>query len=301
MPRVIDAGAVGACGLEDCIEALNAQGFRPYEEENLLQSAQWLARLGANDSFLGDLLIEQLKQGASAEQQASSYGAQSVMLSPLGNEYFIRANFWPSPQDHMFRASGSAAFSYDLPHDHNFHFLTVGYFGLGYASDYYEYDFERVAGVVGEKAGLRFVERATLTPGKLLHYRAHRDVHAQLPPQSLSVSLNIMHASGAQGWLDQYSFDVEADTIASVISHGGSEIFLRTAVGLGGEEALDLAETFSRSHISERMRLVALEAQAGVLDLAARDTLWRRAESSGSALVSQEARRRREALDATSV
>src|SRR5690606_20110703 len=72
---------------------------------------------------------------------------------------------------------------------------------------------------------------------------------------------------------------------------GGSEIFLRVAVGLGCPDARDLAENFARSHPSDRMRLTALEAQAGVLGPADRDELWRRAESSGSRLVALEARR----------
>ena len=37
------------------------------------------------------------------------------------------------------------------------------------------------------------------------------------------------------------------------------------------------------------MRLTALEAQAGILDPAARDDLWRRAENSGSRLVALDA------------
>ncbi|MEO5705405.1 MAG: hypothetical protein ABIT10_11300 [Alteraurantiacibacter sp.] len=89
-----------------------------------------------------------------------------------------------------------------------------------------------------------------------------------------------------------------SDTIAGVISAGGSEIFLRVAVGLGHAEAHDLADSFARTHISDRMRLVALEAQAGVLDVAERDALWRRAEMSGSRLVAGEATRRRAALAA---
>lgn len=152
--------------------------------------------------------------------------------------------------------------------------------------------------MVGEKANLRFMERSTLDPGKLMHYRAHLDVHSQLPPEALSISLNIMHAGGAQGWLDQYLFDVESDCIAKVISAGGAEVFLRVAVGLGGDEARDLADHVARAHPSDRMRLVALEAQAGVLDAAGRDALWRRAESSGSRLVAGEAARRRRALEA---
>jgi len=296
MPRVITRADKAACSLGDCIAALDAEGFRPDDEESLLHGAAWLRRLGNDRSFLADMMLAELKEGAAAAEEASAYGAQVMMLSPLGAEYFLRANFWPSADEHMFRASGGSAFAYELPHDHNFDFLTLGYFGPGYCSDYYEYDFEGVAGAIGEKAGLRFVERATLDPGKILHYRAHRDVHSQLPPQSLSVSINIMHAGGAQGWLDQYSFDVQRDAIRNVISPGGSEIFLRVAVGLGCPDARDLAENFARSHPSDRMRLTALEAQAGIVGIVERDALWRRAEGSGSRLVALEARRKRAEL-----
>lgn len=296
MPRVIDYRDDASCDLGDCLAALHDKGFKPYEEESLLHATTWLRRLGNNRAFLGDLLLEELKQGVKAAEEASSYGPQVVMLSELGNEYYMRANFWPSREEHMFRASGKSAFSYELPHDHNFDFLTVGYFGPGYSSDYYEYDYDKVVGGIGEKAGLRFIERSTLDPGKLMHYRAHLDVHSQLPPESLSVSLNVMHAGGAQGWLDQYKFDVEKDEISGIVSPGGSEIFLRVAVGLGGEEARDLAHSFAGSHPSDRMRLVALEAQAGVLAEAERDQLWRQAELSGSRLVAMEATRRRREL-----
>lgn len=297
MPRVIEIEDDSACELGEMQAALEAEGFKPHEEESLLHGARWLRKLGNNRAFLGDLLLEELKQGEDAAERASSYGPQVVMLSPLGNEFFLRANFWPSAHEHMFRASGAAAFSYELPHDHNFDFLTLGYFGPGYASDYYEYDYGAVAGARGEKAGLRFVERSTLDQGKLMHYRAHRDVHSQLPPESLSVSINIMHAGGAQGWLDQYRFDVEADEVAGPIGPGGAEVFLRIAVGLGGEEAMDLAEHFATSHPSDRMRLTALEAQAGVLDIAGREALWRRAEGSGSRLVALEATLHRRELE----
>ncbi len=298
MPRVIDCLDDAACSLGDCLAALNDTGFDPNAEESLLHGAKWLRRLGNDRDFLANIMLAELKDPQGGEEDASAYGAQVIMLSPLGGEFFLRANFWPSRDEYSYRASGQSAFSYELPHDHNFDFLTLGYFGPGYASDYYEYDYEAVEGVVGEKAGLRFVERATLDPGRLLHYRAHLDVHSQLPPESLSVSLNIMHAGGAQGWLDQYSFDVGKDELARVISPGGSEIFLRVAVGLGGEEARDLADQFARHHTSDRMRLSALEAQAGVLDRAERDDLWRRAENSGSGLIAGEARNRRAALDA---
>ena len=296
MPRVIELEDDAACTLGECIAALEAQGFEPDQEESLLGAARWLQRLGKNRDFLAELMLAELKQRHRAEEAPTAYGAQVIMLSPLGGEFFLRANVWPGREEHMYRASGAAAFVYELPHDHNFDFLTIGYFGPGYVSDYYEYDYQAVNGAIAEPAGLRFVERATLDPGKIMHYRAHRDVHSQLPPESLSVSLNIMHAPGSQGWTDQYRFDVESGRIAGVLSSGASEVFLRIATGLGGAEARDVAEHFARRHPSERMRLSALDAQAGVLCPQERDELWRRAEGSGSGLVAMEARRRREAL-----
>jgi hypothetical protein len=303
MPRVIDPELVegqddACCGLGECIAALDAAGFDPRNEHSLLHAAGWLLRLGNNRDFLAEIMLAELKDRHREDDGASAYGPQVIMLSPLGGECFLRANVWPSADEHMFRASGGGTFVYDLPHDHNFDFLTVGYFGPGYWSDYYEYDYEAVAGAVGEPAGLRFVERSRLEQGKLMHYRAHRDVHAQLPPDALSVSLNVMHAGGAQGWLDQYKFDLERNTIAGVLGTGASEVFMRIAVGFGGTEAMDLAETFARKHPSDRMRLTALDAQSGTLDHTGRDELWRRAESAGSRLIALEARRRRALLEA---
>jgi hypothetical protein len=297
MPRVIEGGDESPCSLGECVAALDTAGFEPREEESLRHAAGWLRRLGLNRDFLAEMMIAELDRRHRAGDDGNTYGPQVMMLSPLGGEFFLRANIWPSRDEHVFRSSGGGTFAYDLPHDHNFDFLTFGYFGPGYWSDYYEYDYEAVAGAIGEPAGLRFVERSRLEPGKLLHYRAHRDVHSQLPPDALSVSLNVMHSGGAQGWLDQYAFDLERNAIARVLSAGASEAFIRIAVGVGCAEALDLAETFARSHPSDRMRLAALDAQAGVLVPAERDELWRRAEGSGSRLVALEAKRRRLALE----
>ena len=130
-----------------------------------------------------------------------------------------------------------------------------------------------------------------------MHYRAHRDVHAQLPADSLSVSVNVLHTSGALGWLDQYSFDVKSGRIGSILSQGASEAFIRIAVGLGSEEACDLARCFGRTHPSDRMRLAAWGALASVAgDSSARDEIWREAESAGSRLVANEARLKRAVL-----
>jgi hypothetical protein len=298
MPRVIDLEDHRVASLAETADALNTVGFDPREEESLLHAALWLRRLGNDPDFLGDLLVDELARRHRQDVLDNAYGPQVMMLVPPQGGFFIRANIWPSADEHMVKASGNSAFAIGMPHDHNFSFLTLGYFGPGYWSDYYEYDYEEVVGYRGEAVpSLRHVGRDRLEPGKIMLYRAHRDVHAQLPADSLSVSLNIMHTQGAQGWLDQYRFDLERREIAAILSPGPTEAFLRLAVGLDSESGLELARTFARRHPSDRLQLVAWSALAGrESDAGARDAVWREAESSGSLLVAAEARARRAEL-----
>lgn len=123
--------------------------------------------------------------------------------------------------------------------------------------------------------------------------------HSQIPPESLSVSLNVMHVDPAQSWFDQYGFDLEDGSITRVLSPNSTEVFLRTAVATGQEEALDLAERFSRSHPSDRLRLASYEARALLAsETQERDALWREAELSGSRMLSESAKVKREELAA---
>ena len=294
MPRLIEIHDDGACALEEAIEAIAAIGFDPSCEERLQETARWLQRLNNNRSFLGDLLLERLKPDYDLETTDSGYGPQAIVLSPLHGAVFLRANVWPSPTDHCFATSGADSFVYGVPHDHNFSFLTSGYLGPGYRSDYYEYDYETVSGFAGEQPEIRFVERSALAEGKLQLYRAHVDIHSQIPPEALSVSLNVMHVDPAQAWYDQYGFDLEEGRITRVLSPNSTEVFLRTAVATGLPDALDLAEQFGRYHPSDRLRLASFEARAMLcVDDAGRDALWSSAETCGSRMVSETARQKR--------
>jgi hypothetical protein len=302
MPLVIDNPSADACSLPECIEALGELGFDADDPASTRAAADWLRRLANNRDFLGDLLVDRLA-GRGGEDIASGYGPQAIVLSrPRDNRpgaAFLRAAIWPSPGDAVFQTSGAASFVYGAAHDHNFDFLTVGYCGPGYESDYYEYDYAHVAGYPGEDAGLRFVERATLSPGKLMLYRRHLDVHSQLPPESLSVSLNVMRLDPAQGWFDQYGFDLERGTVARLLNPLASDAFLRVAVASGAANALDFAEWVGAAHPSDRMRLASFAARAEMCgDPAEADAVWRAGELSGNRMVAGAARARRAAQDA---
>lgn len=297
MSRIIPSDETAAHGLDDCLAMLDTTAFDPEDEDSIANGAIALKRLANNRDFLGDLLIEQLKVGHKDGGIESAYGPQSIVLSRMRGRSFLRANIWPSAQESCFRASGAEAFVYGVPHDHNFSFLTAGYFGPGYGSDYYEYHYESVAGYRGEVCDLRFVERTHLEEGKLMLYRANLDIHSQLPPESMSVSLNIMHIDPAQAWSDQYGFDLDSNAVTGVLNPTSTECFLRCAVGMGGEDALDFAEWAGREHPSDRLRLASFEARSGLVQGEARDALWREAELSGSVMLAQEAARKRREVE----
>ncbi len=259
MPRLIDPGDGSPISLEELTDILDSTPFDAHDEDEFAALGPLLARLGRNQTFLADLAIDELKARCTNQSAANGYGPQVFMLRAPNGRTVIRANFWPAMTDAVVQASGTAPFFYDLPHDHNFPFLTYGYLGPGYWSDYYEYD-GALDGLAGSDAGLRFIERSRLDPGKLMLYRMQRDVHVQLPPDSFSVSLNILGQHPSHPWIDQYRFDIARGTIAEGLTTAPSEGLVTLAAHLGGGNGVDVVDHLSRRHPHPRMRATALAA-----------------------------------------
>jgi hypothetical protein len=262
MPRVIPCPEEDRIGLDDLIEALNDEHFDPADEDCFAAAGPLLKRLANNRDFLAEIALAELKQRCARQSATNRYSSQVIMLHRASEKFFIRANFWPSPRDSVFKASGTSPFYYHVPHDHNFSFLTVGYLGPGYWSDYYEYDYRQVVGAPGEAVDLRFIEKARLEPGKVMLYRAHRDVHDQLPADEMSISINIMHADPGAPFFSQYRFDLEARKIAGILSRSPAEALLALAANYGGGNGRDLVESFAAGHPCDRIQFAALRELA---------------------------------------
>ncbi|MEQ1508905.1 MAG: transposase [Sphingopyxis sp.] len=266
---------------ETAVDLSNAEG--------VALAAHLLARLSANSNFLADHALGVLKNSWDNSRATNPYGAQVLMLNRVAGSHFIRANFWPSADDPVLRASSAGHYAYHKPHDHNFDFITVGYLGPGYRSRWYEYDYATVTGYAGEAVELTPVEEGVLNRGRLLHYRAHRDVHDQLPPAALSISLNIIAENPTAVWRDQYHFDLDRHCVSSIATLSPNEIALRIAAALSGD-GLDLAHEFARRHPSERVRWQAWRALIGnEISPSKRVALMEMAQSDASSLVSNEA------------
>lgn len=292
MPRVIPTDSEEQIELGDLVEMLESGSFDPTDEDNFASWGGALRKLANNRTFLGDIILEELKSHCESQIELNRYTPQVILLHAQSKNFLVRANIWPSMDDSMVRESGTDPFFYFKAHDHNFSFLTVGYMGPGYWSEYYEYEYDQVVGHPGEKVDLRYVEKSRLEPNKVMLYRAHRDVHLQLPADEMSVSLNILESTARNHFLDQYMFDIGRSEIQSVITRTSIEPLLALAAHMCGEEGLGLAEEFAARHPSDTVRFCALKACAGVApSVDARIELFERGARDGNRLVSAMSKR----------
>ncbi|WP_437289525.1 transposase [Sorangium sp. So ce406] len=245
------------------------------DRASVMASAPALRALANNRSFFVRKLNEDLAS-LSSFQSFNSYTAQTMLLG-TGRGFHVRANIWlPCDERPQVRAWQEQLFVYGLPHDHNFDFLTVGYHGPGYSTDLYEYDRSSVLGMPGERVELVSRGKATLEPGKVMFYRACRDVHAQLPPAAFSISLNLMIESRKNALLDQYIFDPEQGVIRGTVQTGTSRSFLfELPRYLGDDTTRSTLERLAAEHPSGRVRAASLETLCA-LEPGEAERIWRR-------------------------
>lgn len=209
-----------------------ADEIRAYDvmtEDGLAAASDLFAALNANKRLLVDHIVELLRH-LRDDDLANDYTGQTFLLHS-GPDYYIRANAWLPPDYEQLKAlSESNQFFYGAPHDHNFTFMTAGYAGAGYRTTVYEYDGIGTAYNVGDRVDTSFLEETTLPEGKVMIFRASRDIHVQWAPDAFSVSLNLMTVNRTELARTQRLFD---DDCATVKGHPrGDEASRRQFFGL---------------------------------------------------------------------
>lgn len=253
----------------------------------------------ANDH---ELVVSRLNQQVKDNFRSQVIPSAQALFLGDGREFYVRANIWPSNADIASGRVYQDQFSYHLAHDHNYNFMTVGYYGPGYVTEIYQYDFDKVEGYVGEKVDLRFVERVHFTRGMVMLYYAGVDVHTQYPPDDLGITLNFMVATPEVRLRDQYFFDLERSTILehpSELDTSRRISVLKIAGHLGDGNTQQLLDDLSRSHPCRRTRLAAYDSLTR-LDPAEAQRIWERACGDREALVVHAAQKRLLAADGAS-
>ena len=253
--------------------------------DSVVASAVQLRELANNPKFLVEKFNAELLNWRN-DQQGGDYSPQTLALA-RGNGWYARANLWvPPPANPKAAAWHNRIFSYWVPHDHNFTFLTAGYFGPGYETDIYEYDPDRVTGKPGERVGLRLLEHTSLPAGKVMLYRASRDVHVQYHPSAFSMSLNFMLTPPDLNLTNQYFFDVGEGRITGCVenSSSGRILLCQMAKFVGDGATVNILEEQAVRHPMPRVRAACLESLAH-LEPAEGARVWRQGLSDGSEFV----------------
>ena len=118
-------------------------------------------------------------------------------------------------------------------------------------------------------------------------YRAHHDVHLQLPADEMSVSLNIVESRYDIPFRDQYRFDVERGEVAGIITSLSLDSLLALSAHFGGGNGTDLLDGFAAGHPSDRIRWLAIKARAAAIQAPDERLAWfEQASRTDSRLVS---------------
>ncbi|MEW6167156.1 MAG: HEAT repeat domain-containing protein [Pseudomonadota bacterium] len=266
------------------------------DTDSIIESAPMLRALANNRTLILERLNRQVKSLYSRDTVDS---AQTVFLGK-GDGFFVRANIWPSTADISAGRVYQDQFAYDAAHDHNYSFLTVGYFGPGYVTEIYEYDPDSIEGYAGERVELQFLERVKFGVGSAMFYRASRDVHIQYAPDDLSITINMMILRPEVMLRDQYFFDLESRTLTGFppqLDSSRRVSIVRMAGYTGDADSAQLLTDLARTHPCRRTRLAAFEALAQLQPPRAAE-IWETACRDREPLVAHAAQRRLAALGA---
>lgn len=212
MLLISDLAETRSISPEECL-ALADEHIRENSVDAIWENAWILRALANNRTFLLERYHKRLKSYWSGNEK-DKFQPQSLELVH-DRKFYIRSNIWlPLDAGSRTLEFEQKLFAYNIPHDHNFQLLTVGYYGPGYPTEIYEYESDHVIGEVGEKVELSEKIDTILTPGRLIFYRKNRDVHIQHTPPEISVSLNLSMADSNTDLVPQYVFNIDNHEIA---------------------------------------------------------------------------------------
>jgi len=271
MAITLNARAQRAMTLDEYLRSLPSV-VDPDDEVSIMASAWRLHSLALNAGLLSSTLSKTLEQGeASASlRPGMTGGCHAVLLGRVGR-FSVHARIWPgakgfaSVPHYTTRPTRERAL---MPvHNHDFCFLTVGWFGPGCVFDVYECEADAAHGLAGEAVPIRFVERAVLGEGKVMFFRRGRDAHAVRAPEAVTVSLSLIIDPPDGTLHEQYLFDPERGCISGHVP--GSTVSrmvtaLQFAGLLGHGRARDiLCDAAAHSPIG-RIRAAAYEGLIGI-------------------------------------
>jgi hypothetical protein len=225
-------------------------------------------QLSLTKDLFASVMADLLKDLTASLQSVNRYADTTILLAvDKRGKFLVRANIWKDLKTISKTTDlGNNLWKYLPPHDHSFNFMTVGYFGPGYATRLYEYDRDQLSERLGEPVDLRFIEETKLPMGKVMFYRQGLDVHSQIPPDSLSISINLL-TPGSDPYFQGHVFDVDNNSLAGFVEGVANHrvALIELAGEIGSADFIEPLFSIARNVACPRTRA---QAAASILKLA---------------------------------
>lgn len=263
MAYTLNATATSIASEDDLFDFIFSRA-NTVDPERVAEIAPVLAAYGSDSGLVARTMAQSMRSILDGEPPP--FVAPQCYLIAKRRHIMIRANVWtPLKQAGALRKNEERVYSYDTAHDHNFHFLTIGYFGPGYRTHIVQIDPSELSGGIGDSARILASEVTDLPKGKIMLYTAHSDVHRQAPPDELSISINVLFNNPDSINKCQYNFVIEEErarisSYTSASIHSRLSMLAEMAVLVGGDELKGLfMDGVSAAALPPRMRLACLD------------------------------------------
>lgn len=251
--------------------------------DSIKSAAPMLLKLSNNKDTLPKAICEELKNPDKPFQQGNTYQTSGYILYKNA-DFIVRAVCWIPDKNRKVLSTeiDPGLLIYEAPHDHDFSFLTVGYYGPGYHTETYEYDYDSVLGEPNENVEMKEIPFNKLNPDQTFFFRAGKEIHLQLPPDDLSISLNfIVRKRGSQRFMDQYWFDLKNKKIVRSLEN---DTFRRAQTihviaDLLGQDCVEDFYKIKDSHSCRRTRIEIMK-QLAKFDPESLEKIWLNAANS---------------------
>lgn len=227
--RIINTSSVSKKTIQDIIEYLDEEPNIFSSESELCYAANVLNGLSINNSEIELFFRERLKEISSGKISFGFYKSQ-VLVIHVNRKYILRIAIWPSKDDYIYENNDKDAFFYNIPHDHNFNLLTTCIHGSGYKTEFYSYNHDETEKKLFSKVNLENRGLYTLAKGDTWFYESSSDIHIQHPPDTLSITLNIIENINPFDVKPQFHFDIKNSLISEIISRKEKNRFIVNSI-----------------------------------------------------------------------
>lgn len=254
MVRALEPVAASPLDFHEMLAGLDELPYEggSFSDEFVERGGQLLQRFAKNPFVLRELI--ERKGGLDAMRD--TFVPPQTFLLGNGQRFGVRLNVWPKPTGAAYADKERLLYAYGLAHNHDFSFLTVGYFGPGYTTDLYVVSPEQTLRPSGSRVDLSDHRFEQLSEGRVLAFDAFTDLHEQHEPADLSISINVIPIIKPSQRYEQALFDTANSRLIEPANNRSGRIVttIEVAAAFPSDRTENILDQFAAAAVQPRIQ-----------------------------------------------